>query len=228
MPRAMQLFEIPEKFNKNAPEVRARGSQAQTGAMLIQYMCERMGFENLGGSSVLDLGCGCRFTDAILNLGLPIKSYTGIDIDGELMRFFQENLQDERFFFSHWDVSNPLYNPEGAPLETNARLPIPDTVFDVVCMFSVITHQIPDDAAAIFTILRKYIKHDGFLFFSAGIYAPEGEYMELVPSQVAGFSGYSLKLMESIVKSAGWTIISFEEKEPNGIPIQASFLCSPA
>jgi len=220
------MFEIPSRFNKNAPEVRALGSQAQTGKMLLEYMCQRMGIQNLKEKSVLDLGCGARFTDSIVNLGVPIGSYFGVDIDSELIRFFQDNLDDNRFNFACWNARNPLYNPYGELITANSCLPIPESNFDIACMFSVITHQLPNDAASILTILKKYVKNEGHLFFSAGIYADEGDYMELHPNQTTGFSGYSRKLMESIIESAGWKIVSFEDKQPRGLPIQASFLCS--
>jgi hypothetical protein len=76
------MLVIPARFNKNHPEVVARGAPADTGAWLIQYMCDRIGITDLGHCDVLDLGCGCRFADAIVNRQLPMKSYVGVDVDG--------------------------------------------------------------------------------------------------------------------------------------------------
>jgi hypothetical protein len=68
------MLVIPAWFNKNHPEVVARGAPADTGTWLIQYMCDRIGITDLGRCDVLDLGCGCRFADAIVNRQLPMKS----------------------------------------------------------------------------------------------------------------------------------------------------------
>jgi SAM-dependent methyltransferase len=221
------VINIPNKFNKNAPDVRALGSQAETGAWLIQYMCERIGLDDLSNVDLLDLGCGCRFADSFLNQGVPIKSYTGIDVDTELMHFFRENLADNRFVFAHWDAANPMYNPGGVPLTKDASLPIDNRQFDVICMFSVITHQLPEDAAAIFSILRRYIAADGFLFFSATIEEVVGDYAELNKDRPTAHSAYAMHAMTRMLAETGWNIISFEGKDPRGLPIQDSFLCAP-
>ena len=43
----MPALIVPERFNKNAPDVRAEGSQAETGTLLIDYMCQRLAVPNL-------------------------------------------------------------------------------------------------------------------------------------------------------------------------------------
>ena len=219
------VFEIPERFNKNSLEVRKLGTQAETGAWLIDYICKRINITDLSGIELLDFGCGCRFTDAILNHNLPIGSYTGIDLDQDLINYFDKYLDDPRFSFSHWDVANPNYNPDGAPLTATLQLPIDDKQFDLICMWSVMTHQLPAHAEAIFTILRRYIKPNGFMFFSAKIIEGE-DYAELRPF-IGGLSAYSMDAMARMLCASGWRINSFELSAESGLPNQDSFVCTP-
>jgi len=50
------MLEVPESLNRNAKGVRAMGDPADTGLMLINYMCARIGIDSLAGLDVLDFG----------------------------------------------------------------------------------------------------------------------------------------------------------------------------
>jgi SAM-dependent methyltransferase len=224
---------MPEKFNKNESGVRARGTPAYTGGMLIEYMCRRIGIADLGQRRVLDLGCGCRFAEALTNLSLPIGYYFGIDLDREMIDWLSGHITDPRLRFQWWDARNPSYNPLGQPLSDFAALPVDGQTFDIACMFSVITHQLPDDAERLLRLLRLCILPTGHLFFSATLESIAEGYRELVPDHPTAHSAYSADHMLAIIDRAGWRIISVEPKLPsdsNGvtIPIQDSFLCVPA
>jgi SAM-dependent methyltransferase len=221
------MLEIPEKFNKNAPRVRALGSPSDTGAKLIQYMCQRLGVRDLRDSDTLDFGCGSRFADAIFNKRLPVKSYTGIDIDHEMIEFLRAHIQDPRLRFFHWDAYNPSYNPGGFPLSPDTQLPTADQTFDLICMFSVITHQLPGDTKALFSIFRRCIRPMGRMFFSATLQDMEEDYKELVPAQPTSHSAYSLRAITEIAGRTGWQVLTVEGKAPHGHPIQDSILCAP-
>src|SRR2546430_1510456 len=145
----------PEWSNRNSPDVQAMGPPADTGLWLIEYMCERIGIPSLDGLDVLDLGCGVRFADAIINRDVALRSYVGIEVDKDIVDFLTSNATDRRLQFVRFDVWHNIYNREGVPLQPRLSLPIEDRLFDVICMFSVITHQIPDDARSLFTILRR-------------------------------------------------------------------------
>jgi SAM-dependent methyltransferase len=222
------MLEIPERFNKNAAEVRAMGSPADTGARLIQYMCQRLGVQDLQGDDTLDFGCGCRFADAIINKKLPVKSYTGIDVDREMIEFIRAHAQDSRLRFFHWDAYNPHYNPGGFHLSPNTQLPTADQTFDLICMFSVITHQSPNDTEALFSIFRTCIRPTGRMFFSADLQDMEEDYKEMLPEQPTGHSAYSLRALMGIAQRTGWRVLTVEGKSPLGHPIADSILCAPA
>ena len=131
---------------RNAPEVHALGPPADTGLALLDYMCRRVGLPSLEGLDVLDFGCGTRFADTIMDRHVPLRSYVGIDVNEPTVRFLATHAIDPRLEFHLLDARNPKYNP-----------------------FSVITHQQPDDARAIFAVLRRHVRRDGKLFFSAFI-----------------------------------------------------------
>jgi SAM-dependent methyltransferase len=221
------LLVVPQRFNKNHPEVQRMGSAAETGSWLLNYMCERLGIPDLRDCAVLDFGCGPRFAEAIVNLQIPIKSYVGIDLDKDMIDFLCSDVRDPRLSFFHVDACNPGYNPNGEPLTVDTALPIGDRRFDVICMFSVITHQLPADAEALFKILRRYIKEDGQLFFSAALEEGDFGYAETAPEAPTACSIYSPTLLRILLQRSGWKIVSLEGKEPRGLPILDSLTCVP-
>jgi SAM-dependent methyltransferase len=223
----MQVLIVPEKFNKNAPGVRARGTPAETGSWLIQYMCERLGVPNLADLDVLDFGCGCRFSDAIINKQLPIRSYTGIDVDREMIEFLSQHVHDPRMRFYYWNIRNPNYNPAGFPLTADSVLPSDPQTFDLICMFSVITHQLPQDADMLFRLLRRRVRVSGRMFFSANIQEMDVDYREIVPEKPTAYSAYSERFLRQLVERTGWRILSCEGKDHHGMPIQDSLVCAP-
>jgi SAM-dependent methyltransferase len=196
-------------------------------------MCRRIGIADLGQKRVLDLGCGCRFAEALTNLLVPIGYYFGIDLDREIIDWLSAHITDPRFQFQWWSARNPNYNPLGRPLSDFATLPVDGETFDIACMFSVITHQLPDDAEYLLRMLRSCIVPTGYLFFSATPEPIAEGYRELVPDQPTAHSAYSADCMREIIKRGGWRIVSVEPKSPLGpngtvIPIQDSILCVPA
>src|SRR5579883_1722532 len=129
------MLAVPEKFSKNAFQVRSMGSSGDTGAALLKYMGSRLGLSDFANSDILDFGCGCRFAEAIVNKGIPVKSYLGIDVDLEMIAYLQANAGSDRLGFCYWNARNPFYNPDGAPISLDSPLPVGDQSFDVVCMF---------------------------------------------------------------------------------------------
>ena len=117
-------IEIPSQFQRNSSNVIALGTE-HTGATLINCGNELLGWSDLSGRDVLDVGCGSRFTQAIINRDLPIKSYTGIDIDEPLISYLIHNVQDSRFSFHYWHIHNALYNTSGQKLTKRTKLPVP-------------------------------------------------------------------------------------------------------
>jgi SAM-dependent methyltransferase len=221
------MLVIPEKFNRNNPAVRAMGSPADTGLRLLRYICERIGVDSLTGLDVLDLGCGSRFADAIVNRDVQLNSYVGIDVYKEMIDFLAEHTDDPRLRFFHIDAHNPEYNPTGIPLSENTVLPMGKQKFDVICMYSLITHQLPNDAAVIFKLLRRHVKDDGHLFFSAAVEDGKFGYREQFPDAPTALSVYTLDLITELLDAARWRVLSFAKRVPGGLPNQETLVCAP-
>jgi SAM-dependent methyltransferase len=223
----MSHIDIPEKFNRNAPGVRKVGVE-KTGSILIKLACEKVGFSDLSDKDVLDIGCGSRFTQTIINLDLSIGSYSGIDVNMPLISYLQENIQDSRFSFYYWDVYNELYNKGGKKLTKKSRLPLSQNMeFDLIWLFSVFTHLNPVDAENLLHILRKYyVKKGGFLFFSAFIDNNIDTFEDRVKEKPLHQAYYSEKFMRRILSKTGWQVHSSNDKDPE-LYIQHHFVCSP-
>lgn len=228
----MTRLVVPQQFNRNAADVQSLGTQTETGTWLIEYMCERLEVCDLGGLDVLDFGCGCRFAEAIVNNTLAIGSYTGIDLDFRMINWLTENVRDDpRLSFHCWNALNPVYNPTGFPVTPETPLPTDPRRFDVICMFSVITHQLPEDTATLFRILRRYIKPRGRMFFSANLRDMPFDYYEMGDQPTAS-SAYSWPYLHRLLKRAGWRVLTRASKGPldqkgREMPIQDSILCAP-
>jgi hypothetical protein len=62
---------IDPPFNLNASDV-AKYSPEVTGHYLLKSLCRRLGWPSLTGQRLLDFGCGVRFAQTIINLGIDI------------------------------------------------------------------------------------------------------------------------------------------------------------
>jgi SAM-dependent methyltransferase len=221
-------FIVPDQFLRNAPDVLAMGEPADLGLKLIDYMCRRLGLASLDGLDVLDFGCGTRFADSIMNRHVPLRSYTGIDVNAPMVRFLSRHATDPRLSFHVLDARNPMYNPGGQPLSADSVLPLAGRSFDVICMFSVITHQQPDDARAIFTLLRRHVRPGGKLFFSCFIDDTATDtYVEGTPEHPTLHSFYADAYMRRLLAETGWRVESFAVAGPEDLPIMDSFGCVP-
>src|SRR5450432_518946 len=140
---------VDPPFNFNAPEV-AKWPPEVTGHFLLSCLCRRLGWSSLAGRRLLDFGCGVRFTRTIINLSMDIDFYAGIDANKEVISWLQSEIRDRRFRFEHLDMFNPMYQANGSSsVDEGALQSIALGDFDAACMFSVITHQMPNDSELI-------------------------------------------------------------------------------
>lgn len=223
----LKHFEVPEHMHRNHQRAIAGGYE-RTGELLIELAMQRMGLETLEHSDVLDVGCGVRFTMTLINQSIPIKSYTGIDVEPSLISYLGEHVQahDSRFDYHHWSVYNDLYNRNGVAMKDTQRLPV-EKKFDVIWLFSVFTHVTPEDADALLRILRNHIKDDGRLFFSAFISDNVERFEDRRPETPLLVAYFGRKYMHSLIERNGWRIVSEHERDPDRY-IQNHFVCVPA
>lgn len=177
----------------------------ESGRWLLERMRQHVGFSDYADIHLLDFGCGVRFSQAILNTGLNIGSYTGVDNYAEMIAFLARAVTDSRCSYVFFDAHHAIYNPKGRPIGQHASLPLNAGAYDVVSMFSVITHQSPEESTAIFTLLRKHVKAEGHLFFTCFLDETIASFEDRSP---AGLTGercyYNPSFLTAMVAECGW------------------------
>jgi SAM-dependent methyltransferase len=222
----MTRLVVPDHFNRNTPRVHSIGPE-KTGLVLLRVACDVLGLNDLSSCDVLDVGCGVRFAQTIVNCDVPIRSYAGVDVDEPLIRFLQTEVHDPRFRFAHWDVHNPLYNPQAPRMTRTSTLPVAGD-FDVIWLFSVFTHLPPDDADALLAILRRYARRHGRLLFSAFLDPTVATFVEKSPGRPGLHSTYHETFLRSLAERNGWQVLAVYDKDPETKFIQHHFVCAAA
>jgi len=219
-------LDVPADFNRNSLAVVEAGHD-NTGQLLINIATKSVGLESLGNVDVLDVGCGVRFTAAIINRKIPIKSYTGIEVCRPIVEFLKNNVEayDKRFRFMHWNVHNELYNPDGIGLTMKEGLPVEGT-FDLIWLFSVFTHMNPKDTLSLLHLLREKIRKDGKLFFTAFIDDDLDGFEDRIKDNPLENAYYGRKYMQSLIEQSGWRVEIVYDKDPKNF-IMHYFVCSP-
>lgn len=217
---------VPERFNRNSSTVTSLMSPEESGVWLLERLKQRLSIRSFARTHLLDFGCGVRFAQAIVNCNVPIGSYTGVDCFADMIDFLRSSVPDRRFSFQVFDAFHPMYNPGGFPLTPTTSLPVPRRDFDLVTMFSVITHQSPQDSEAIFKILRRHVAPDGRLFFTCFLDPQVSTFEDRSPERNGGRCVYGPDYLTSLVDRCGWTVLN---TEPAEAPlIGDSFLLKPA
>jgi len=219
------MLSVPPQFNRNSAKVTALMPPEQSGRWLLERMQQHVGFGSYATTRLLDVGCGVRFSQAIINTQLPIGRYVGVDIDRGLIDFLRASVDDERFEYHFVDAYHPLYNAGGAPLSPSTTLPV-GADFDVISMFSVITHQTPADSRCIFTMLRRHVKDEGALFFTCFLDEAIETHEDRSPEKNGGFCFFNRGFLISLVEGCGWRMVSSAPGE--GPIIGDSFVFRPA
>jgi SAM-dependent methyltransferase len=222
----LDRLDVPQEMHRNDPRMAAVGYE-KSAVTLMDLALSRVGLENLEDVDILDVGCGVRFTQAIINCKIPIGSYTGVEVDKSLINFLNERVAtfDERFKFLHWNVHNAMFNREGIDICDYENLPV-DATFDLIWLFSVFTHLEPKDARAMLQILRRHIRPKGKLFFSAFIDNNLSGFEDRVKETPLFKAYYGRAYMESLIEGTGWTVEGFFDKDESRY-IQHHFVCAP-
>src|ERR1700742_1945312 len=120
-----------------------------------------------------------------------------------------------------------MYNTKGKRLTKKTRLPFTDDrTFDVIWMYSVITHTYPQDAGLLFYVLRRYVRPDGGLLFSAFIDNNIETFEDRVKDQPLLNAYYNESYLKQIIAKNGWRVESRYDKWTDGVS-QNLFLCRP-
>jgi hypothetical protein len=212
---------ISPPFNFNHADI-AKFSPEVTGRIVINSMCERLGWSSLKGKRLLDFGCGVRFAATIINLEMEIDLYAGVDTQAAPISWLLQNVRDPRLQFHHLDMHSEMYNPTGSRpgVQTLQSMQLRD--FDAACMFSVITHQEPDEAELIFKMLHRCAPR---LYFTALIDDSVLGYVERDPQNIGLFSTYTTERLQEMLSRSGWTTDRIFQP---ALFQQTAFVCSRA
>ncbi len=229
----MVQLEVPRHLHRSL--TKQDDKARRSGRALLADLAARLGRPDLDGVSVLDVGCGVKFTEALVNDDLPIGSYTGIDVYSPVIEFLTSAVDDPRFSFHHVDFHNARYNPDGVKMTAESRFPVGDSVFDLICGFSLFTHLDPDDFVVMLAIMRRHAAPDGRLVFTAFIdertggghglvdqyhralgddIGPHVPYRDFAPDDVLRVALYSEEYARELVDRSDWRLISIDEPTP--------------
>ena len=217
------MLVIPNHLQRNTSRVAAEGYE-KSGQRLMFLARDRSELE-LKDSDILDIGCGVRFTATILNNGLDVKSYTGIEVHRPIIDFLKKEVADPRFHFIHWDVHNALYNKDGLPMSSFTSLPVKGQ-YNAIWLFSVFTHLNPTDSTSMLDLIRKIITENGKLVFTCFINDEVETFLDRDANLV--HAQYGENFMHSIIANTGWSIDNWhwgEIREKN--PYGRMYVCSP-
>lgn len=222
----LNSIELPKELLINSNKVKNAGHE-KTGELIFEVIKKRLNLQSFSDIDVLDVGCGTRFTMTLINKRIPIKSYTGLEINKKIVDFFQENVTpfDDRFEYHHWDVYNDMYNTQGQSMQSYTDLPV-EKKFDVIWLFSVFTHLNPDDAKTLLTLMRKRIRPNGKLFFTTHTNDHIEQFEDKIEEKPLLRAFFNKEYLQSLIQEAGWKVDSFNPKDGDHY-VKSHFVCSP-
>ena len=177
---------------------------------------------------VLEIGCGCgrnsQFVAPILDP--VVGSYKGFDISKRAVEWADRAITSlyPNVAFSHVDIKNSHYNPEGAISANSYRFPYEDESFDIVFLPSVFTHMIRLEFEHYIREIHRVMKHDGRLlswhYLLERSALERREYTQLPPNMVqiddhmfvgdpmdpCSFVAYEKQYVLNTIDSAGLTV----------------------
>lgn len=200
----------------------------ETGRDLLQLVD---GYHPLKQARMLDWGCGCKFAQAIVEYGVEVGGYTGVDIDLAMIAYLAEtNRARDKLRFIGREIGNAMYNPDG-PLMADVlarETEVAPASFDVITLFSVFTHLAPADTETLLKFLRTRIAPGGTLVFTAFVdETTELDFYDKEPDKPLLRAHYRKAWLEDLIARCGWRIRHFSW--PTGGAIhQPHYVCTPA
>lgn len=125
-------------------------------------------------SSIVDIGSGCgRFAYVLREFHFHGReftgTYTGIDVDPEMLDWCRRNFDPRRFRWLGVRASSTVYSPGTGASDVdkpNQRFDIPDASQDFVLANSLFTHLLADDLRVYIREAGRILKPGGYFQFS--------------------------------------------------------------
>ena len=218
---------LPKHLQINSPKVKKAGYE-ESAEKIFELVKQRLGWDSFADTDILDVGCGSRFTLTLINRDIPVRSYTGIEINRQIVDFFKAEVEPEnsRFRYAHWNVHNAMYNPLGIPMTEFAELPVKGD-YDLIWLFSVFTHLNPADASALLRLMRRKIRPAGKLFFTAHTREEVKTFEDRIQDKPLLRAFFNPAYLCGLAQEAGWQVDSYHDKQGENF-VKSHFVCSPA
>jgi SAM-dependent methyltransferase len=136
---------------------------------------------------VLDIGCGAgRWADALTGYLTEEGRYDGLDVLPDRIAQAERRVGRKypNFHFHLINVFNTHYNPQANTQVSDFRFPFEDEEFDLVILYSVFTHMLPEDVERYFAEIRRLLKSGGRMLASYLLLNPKT--LELLQHAVDG------------------------------------------
>lgn len=140
-------------------------------------------------SDVADIGSGYgRLAHALQRDPKFAGTYEGLDVLKRHVAWCNENLASRHYGFTHLDVQNDRYNPEGETPATEVELPLRRRSVDLAVLTSVFTHLWPYEVVHYLHEVRRVLRRGGRAY--ATFFLMNDSWREL---EDAGRSGRPMK-----------------------------------
>lgn len=223
--KKLKNLRIPQHLHRNSWIIREAG-YIKTGQYLLDLTLKRLGEKDFSNSVVLDMGCGVRFTQTIINNNIDFKKYLGVEVNPNLVMFLKRNVEtfDDRFEFHYWPCYNEKFSPRGLPMMDTPGIPIGNNKeVDIILGFSLFTHLNPEDSYNLLCLMRKVSSPNAKLFFSAFVDEESGDFEDRMEGKPLSVAYYKKSYFEGLIDRAGWKIEKEWKKE---MYIQHAYFCT--
>jgi len=189
---------------------------------LLDLLCRIHEVDDLGATTVLDVGCGTKLVKVLLDERRPIGRYVGVDVASSVIDFLRQSVTDPRFAFHHLNASNALYNPDGVTFTSVERLLPTAERFELICLFSVFTHLAPNDYVHMLRLLRNCATPDCHLVYSLFVEETPSDHFavlgEAMRARLAEDEAFKARLEEELRKRSAGELPDRPSEPPNASP----------
>src|SRR5262245_22422921 len=122
-------------------------------------------------SFIVDLGCGQgRLAIGLVRILSGIR-YLGLDVSRKSIEWCKAHIESRHpsYKFQHVDLVNARYNPAGAALTPDFRLPVLDGAADCVYMWGLVTNMEPEHLATYASEVSRMLRRGGSAFVTANV-----------------------------------------------------------
>lgn len=198
---------VPLNLRKGTAKNNQKGS-IQTAITGLEFILEKTKSKKLEELNILDYGCGVKYTQAFIENDIYPKTYTGVDVDQNMISFLQKNVNRESFTYRKLPFHNDMYNENGIKMQKDADLKIGNKKFDLIISLSVFTHLNKQDAQILLHIIKRYLAPKGKFFFTIFINDNmEKLYKDAVKDKPMAKTVFKSQFINKAIENAGLEIV---------------------